>query len=146
MPDYREIHTLQKDPARARSTAQYLFKLPDIEWTEWELDFLETISCREEDLSTRQGEKLVELRDAAIWYEKVDGSLLSSLINNCYLNRDYLSKHNRQFIERVKFSRATKLRRRDASRVMRCSRATGIIEPYHGCSLDPSRVGEQEAE
>jgi len=136
MPDFREVHALQKDPARARSTAQYLCKLRDIDWTEWELDFLETISGWDRELSTRQGEKLLQLREAALWYDRVDGFLLKSLIDACYVNRDELQDRDCEFIERLKLSGASKLQRRDASRVLRCARATGVIEPYHGHVLD----------
>ena len=136
MPDYREIHAIQKNPARARSIAQFLCTLDDVEWTDWELDFLENLSGWDDELSTRQGEKLIELRDEAIWYASVDGFSLKVLIGRCYLCRDELSEQDAAFIERLKTSGATKLRRKEARRLIRCARAAGEIEPHQGGSLE----------
>ena len=136
MPDYREILAIQKDPARARSTAQILCNLDDIEWTDWELDFLSSIGARQQDLTTRQGEKLIELRDEAIWYTTVEGFSLKALIERCQLARDELAGHDADFIERLRTAKATRLRRKDARRLLRCARTVGEIEPHHARSLD----------
>lgn len=136
MADYREIVKLQKDPARARSVAQFLSTLDDMEWTDWELDFLHNIGARREDLTTRQGEKLIELREEAVWYTAVDGLSLKALIDRCHLCGDELTEHDAAFVERLKATRATRLRRNDARRLLRCARAVGEIEPHHGHSLD----------
>jgi hypothetical protein len=136
MADYREIIEIQKDPARARSMAQFLSTLDDMEWTDWELDFLASIGARREDLTTRQGEKLVELRDESVWYTAVDGFCLRTLIDRCHLYRDELADHDAAFIERLRISGATRLRRKDARRLLRCARTLGEIEPHHGHSLD----------
>src|SRR5262245_39564966 len=136
MPDYREILAVQRDPARARAMAQVLFKLDDMEWTEWELDFLTSIGARQQDLTTRQGEKLIELRDEAVWYTTVDGFSLQELIQRCHLARDELAEPDAAFIERLKTANATRLRRKDARRLLRCARTVGEIEPHHGRGLD----------
>jgi hypothetical protein len=136
MADYREIIEIQKDPARARSVAQFLSTLDDMEWTDWELDFLASIGSRREELSTRQGEKLIELRDESVWYTAVDGFSLRTLIDRCHLYRDELADHDAVFIERRRASGATRLRRKDARRLLRCARTLGEIEPHHGHSLD----------
>src|SRR5215510_12149966 len=56
MTDYREINALQRDPERVRRLAQFLVALKEIEWTDWELDFLQDMAARvsDEDLTTRQ--------------------------------------------------------------------------------------------
>jgi hypothetical protein len=136
MPDYREIAALQKDPARARTVAQALSGLDDMAWTDWELDFLDSIAIRRQDLTTRQGEKLVELRDEATWYTTVEGFSLAALIARCHLLRDEVSEHDAAFIERLKAEGATRLRRKDARRLLRCARQLGEIEPHQGGSLD----------
>jgi hypothetical protein len=136
MADYREIVEIQKDPARARSIAQFLSTLDDMEWTDWELDFLASIGSRREELSTRQGEKLIDLRDESAWYTAVDGFSLKTLIDRCHLYRDELADHDAAFIERLRASGATRLRRKDARRLLRCARTLGEIEPHHGHSLD----------
>ena len=136
MTDYREIIEIQKDPARARSVAQFLSTLDDMEWTDWELDFLASIGSRRDDLTTRQGEKLIELRDESVWYTAVDGFSLKTLIDRCHLCRDELADHDAVFIGRLKATGATRLRRKDARRLLRCARTVGEIEPHHGHSLD----------
>src|SRR5262245_45887196 len=102
MADYREISEIQKDPARARAMAQFLSTLDDMEWTDWELDFLASIGSRREDLTTRQGEKLIELRDESAWYTAPDGFSLKTLIDRCHLCRDELADHDAAFIAWLK--------------------------------------------
>jgi hypothetical protein len=136
MASYREILAIQKDPASARSMAQSLDALGDMEWTDWELDFLQSIGCRKQDLTTRQGEKLIELRDEAVWYTSVEGFSLKALIERCHLGRDELADHDAAFIARLAAEKAARLRRKDARRLLRCARTLGEIEPHHGRSLD----------
>jgi hypothetical protein len=136
MASYREIVALQKDAARARALAQFLSTLDDMEWTDWEMDFLASIGARREDLTTRQGEKLVELRDDAVWYTAVDGFSLKGLIDRCHLLRDELPDHAASFVERLKADRAARLRRKDARRLLACARSVGEIEPHQGRSLE----------
>jgi hypothetical protein len=138
MTSYREIAEIQRDVARARSIAQSLSGLDDVAWTDWELDFLESIAARRQVLTTRQGEKLVELRDEAAWYASVDGFSLRALVERCHLLRDELAEGDAAFIERLVASNATRLRRKDARRVLRCARTVGEIEPHQGRSLDPA--------
>jgi hypothetical protein len=133
MTDYKEVNEIAKDTRRAGSIAQYLLKLSDIDWTNWELDFLDAIRTRKEPLSTRQAEKLVELRDESVLYTKVDGFALKSLISNCFLYRDeFNGEPDREFVERLKNSGKEALRKRDAMRLLRCARAIGEIEPHQG--------------
>src|SRR5262245_3999432 len=136
MADYREIKEIQKDPARARSLARSLSTLRDMEWTDWELDFLASIGACRKDLSTRQGEKLIELRDQSFWYTAVDGFSLTTLIERCTLYRDELADHDCAFIAQLEETGATRLRCKHARRLLRCARALGEIEPHHGHSLD----------
>jgi hypothetical protein len=136
--DYREINALQKDSQRARNLATFLCKLKDIDWTDWELDFLENMSGRTEDLTTRQGEKLVELRDASMWYQTIEGFSLRLLVEKCCCGQLGLSDQDAEFFEHVKSSGARKFRRRDAARILRCARQLCEIEPYQGWTLSPS--------
>jgi hypothetical protein len=144
MTSYREIVALQKDAGRARALAQGLCKLSDMEWTDWELDFLTSMAARQQELTTRQGEKLIELCDDAVWYTAVDGFSLKTLIERCYLLRDELAEHDAAFIARLKAENATRLRRKDARRLLACARSVGEIEPHQGRSLE--RLSGLEAE
>jgi hypothetical protein len=103
MTDYREINALQRDPPRARALTQYLLTLEQVQWSDWETDFLDTMSVIDSDLSTRQAEKLVELRDNTVVYKFVEGLSLRVLIENCYVYRDELSsEHDQEFLVRLK--------------------------------------------
>jgi hypothetical protein len=144
MASFREIATLQKDAARARALAQGLCKLDDMAWTDWELDFLNSIAARRDALTTRQGEKLIELCDDAVWYTAVEGFSLKALIDHCYLLRDELADHDAAFIARLKAGSAARLRRKDARRLLHCARSIGEIEPHHGRSLE--RLSEANLE
>jgi hypothetical protein len=144
MTNYREIVAIQKDAGRARALAQSLCELGDIEWTDWELDFLASMALRQQELTTRQGEKLIELCDDAVWYTAVDGFSLKALIDRCYLLRDELADADAAFIERLKAENATRLRRKDARRLLACARSVGEIEPHQGRSLE--RLSGLEAE
>jgi CRISPR/Cas system CMR-associated protein Cmr1 (group 7 of RAMP superfamily) len=137
MTDYREINALQRDPARATRMAQFLLGLHDIAWTDWEVDFLRSMSREsEESLTTRQAEKLVELRDASVWHSRVDGFSLKLLIKSCNEMRHLLSERDEEFVVQLKEQGTTDLRRRDAARLIRCARITSEIEPYQGRSLE----------
>jgi hypothetical protein len=136
MASYHEILAIQKDAERARAMAQALCKLDDIAWTDWELDFLHGMACRRQDLTTRQGEKLIELRDDAVWYTAVDGFSLKALVDRCGLLSDELDEPDAAFVARLKAEGAARLRRKDARRLLRCARTVGEIDPHHGRSLD----------
>ena len=137
MTDYREINALQRDPPRARDLARYLLKLEQVQWTDWEADFLDTIAAIEIELSTRQAEKLVELRDNTVLYKTIDGSLsIKILIENCFLYRDELtSEHDQDFLVRLKTAGVRELRKPEAMRLMRCARALNEIGPHQGWSF-----------
>ena len=144
MTDYRKINALQRDPERARRLAQFLLALQDIEWTDWELDFLQNMALRgsDNDITTRQAEKLVELKDASVWHEKVEGFSLRLLIKSCNDMRHLLGENDEKFVVRLKNEGAVKLRRRDAARLIRCARILGEIESYQGWSLEKVQVEE----
>lgn len=139
MTDYREINAIQRDPPRARRLGEILLTLKDIEWTDWERDFLESMSReREADLTTRQAEKLVELREASVWYSVIDGFSVRRLIRACCDMRHLLSEHDEEFVVRLNERGISSVRRKDGRRLMRCARITGEIEPYQGWSLERS--------
>src|SRR6516164_9181380 len=67
MQDYREIDRIRKDTVAVHSLAKGLLNTPNHEWNDWELDFLEHMVRHRgpNPITTRQGEKLIELRDGA---------------------------------------------------------------------------------
>jgi hypothetical protein len=130
MIDYRELDALAKDPRRASLTATMLLTLEDADWNEWEIDFLENLSSWKTPLSTRQAEKLIELRDVGVLYDKIDGFALKALIDKLWTYRHELA--DASFIEHLKASRAVKLRKRQALKLLAYARQIGEIEPHHG--------------
>lgn len=131
MPNYREINSLAKAPDRVRTLATFLLTLPDIDWTDWEADFLDSMKARIEELSTRQAEKLVELRDDSVRYTSASGFSFKSLIEICWLNRlDLGDEDDVEFIEKLKATSPTSLRKREALHLRRCAIEIGELEPH----------------
>ena len=130
MTNYREINSLAKAPDRARSLASMLLTLPEIDWSDWETDFLDSMKSQAQELSTRQAEKLVELRDESMRYTSASGFSFKTIIGACWLNRlDLDDEAAIEFIERLKETGQTALRRREALRLKRCAIALGEVEP-----------------
>jgi hypothetical protein len=131
MQDYREIDRIRKDVVAVRSLAKRLLVLPDADWNDWEVDFLQHMARHKgpDPITTRQGEKLLELRDDAEYCSSVNGFSVQSLINNCWLARDDLSREeDKKFIEDLKG--ATCVKRRQLRKLLVCAREIGEIEQY----------------
>ncbi|MFZ2138371.1 MAG: hypothetical protein WAV78_15815, partial [Xanthobacteraceae bacterium] len=66
MASWIEIDRVRKDPAAFKPLAKRLLKDPSFERSEFADDFLENIiNWKRDELTTRQGEILLELRDKA---------------------------------------------------------------------------------
>ena len=132
MQSYREIDRVRKDALAVRTLAKRLLAAPGSDWTDWEIDFLEDMSRHAgPDLTTRQGEKLIELRDDAEYHSSVQGFGVASLITNCWLARDDLSsEQNKKFIEELKASGVSAIRRRQLGKLLACARELGEVEAY----------------
>ncbi len=131
MQDYREIDRIRKDFVAVRSLAKRLLDLPHADWNEWEIDFLQHMARHKgpDPITTRQGEKLVELRDDAAYYSSVHGFSVHSLIKNCWVARDDLSREeDKRFIEDLKAT--TCVKRRQLRKLLACARELGEIEEY----------------
>jgi len=139
MPSYRDINALSKDPAKVRSTAQFLLTLNETNWSDWELDFLDSMSNCAEELSTRQAEKLVELRDDAMRFTSASGFRFATVIEKCWRNRlDLNSDEDCEFVDRLKKRGETALRRRDAFRLRRIAIELGELEPHQSWAMTSS--------
>lgn len=131
MADYREINALAKDPPRARSLAKFLLSQENFARTDWEADFLTAMLERRDELTTRQAEKLVEIRDDSILYTKVDAFVFTRLIETCWCNRfDLDSDEDLAFIEQLKNSGKVALRKSEALRLKRIATELHEIEPH----------------
>jgi hypothetical protein len=131
--DFREIDAVAKNPCRARTIAQTLLPITGGDWSDWELDFLDHMSSYQDFLTTRQAEKLLELRDNSVRHSKLYGFHLKTLVNKCWIARfDLDSEQDIEFIERLHLNEADTFRKADALRLLRCARSIGEIEPYSG--------------
>ena len=133
MQDYKEIDRVRKDSVAVKSLAKRLLSIPNHDWNDWELDFLEHMARhrRPESITTRQGEKLIELRDHSEYHSSVQGFRVASLITNCWLARDDLkNEEDGNFIDNLKASGASALRRRHLGKLLACARQVGAVEKY----------------
>ena len=133
MQDYKEIDRVRKDSVAIKSLAKKLLSIPNHDWNDWELDFLEHMVRHRgpEPITTRQGEKLIELRDHSEHHSSVQGFSVASLITNCWLAGDDLkNEEDRKFIDNLKTSGASVLRRRHLGKLLACARQVGAVEKY----------------
>lgn len=138
MTDYRQLKLLAEDAGAVRALARQLLTLGsghDTSWTDWELDFLDSMAQREseEPLSMRQREVLAGLKSAAERHATVDGLNVRSLIERCWLERaDLESDEDQAFIEDLKGTGQRSVTRRQLGRLLRCCRELGVIEGHYG--------------
>jgi GAF domain-containing protein len=136
-----------------------LAKTTDDVFTEWELTFLRDIAeqsasiialtpkerknfkfserqaeallaLRDFRLTSRQVEKLFEIRDATELHRDINGISVRNLIARCFEARLDLDEGDEEFIKRLWRTGVTELRRNDLSRLRRCSKQLGELEPH----------------
>ena len=128
MGSYKELLALGRDPVRVRAVARRLLTSAE-DWTEWERDFLEGLVAEygSDALTTRQRQKLVELREGAEYVPTIEGFDVASLIDKCWLGRlDLDYEDDIAFIEQERGS--TSIKRRHVQRLLRCCRKLGVID------------------
>ena len=128
MGSYKEQLVLGRDPVRVRAVARRLLASAE-DWTEWERDFLEGLVAEygSDALTTRQRQKLVELREGAEYVPTIKGFDVASLIDKCWLGRlDLDYEDDIAFIEQERGS--TSIKRRHVGRLLRCCRKLGVID------------------
>lgn len=131
MSSWREVNEIGKDPSRVRRLAERLLLLHRHEMSEWELDFLDSVMAlgtADQDLTTRQAEKLIEIRDDMKIYTQLDGFNIRRLIERCWMARLDLCETDEHFINRLRG--AGSLRRSDAQRLLRCARQLHLVDGY----------------
>jgi hypothetical protein len=129
MTDWKEISRTAKDPGAVRLLAKSLLRMAEMEWNVWELAFLENMSNQHEPLTTRQAEKLLEIRDATQHFSTYDGFNLESLIEKSWMARlDLNDQDDVAFVERLRESAVKSIRRRQVKRLFRCCRELLILE------------------
>src|SRR5262249_12653275 len=100
MTSWKEIEKIKRDPAGARAMATML--LASAELTSWEGPFLESMEVHQGELSTRQAEKLVEIRDQNTWVSDIRGFSVRLLVNQYWEARYDLNDEDAAFVESLK--------------------------------------------
>jgi len=130
MASWKEIDRIRKDPKAFRALARGLRK-HIAELTDWEKDFLSSIDSQDEkdEFTTRQSEKLLQIRDD---YESVTellgGFSVKLILRQCHEARLDLSESDEEWIIERFDQSPTTIRRKHAGRLRRCARQLGLIE------------------
>ncbi len=130
MADWREIDRTRKDPEALRALAKRLLTLPNQEFTEWETAFLESISFDRgnDEFTTRQSEKLLQIRDDAEYISTFHGFSVKILLGGCYQARLDLSEADEAWIKEICGKHTTSIKRKHIGRLMHCARELNLIE------------------
>jgi hypothetical protein len=130
MASWREIDRVRKDVNGARDLAKRLLKIYPGELTEWELDFLQSVTSYTElfEFTTRQAEKLLEIRDDTQSVTQYRGFSIARMIKQCYEARLDLSDADEQWIAELHQADSRSIRRRHLRRLMGCARDLNIID------------------
>lgn len=130
MVAWSEIEQIRKDPDGVRGMARRLSALgSDGGLTDWEADFLENLQRQKnlEEYSTRQAEKLLEIRGDIELVEECRGFSVRRLISECFEGRLELSEDDEAWIVELKSEGSSRIRRRHIGRLLRCAREVGAI-------------------
>jgi hypothetical protein len=131
MASWKEIEGFRKDPKAARLLAKSLLKTGSGVLTEWEADFLDSMSRRYQDweLTTRQAEKLLQIRDGLETVTVFRGFSVEKLLAACHLARLDLSEDDEAWIVRIRAKSGNSIPRCNVGRLMRCARQLHLVEP-----------------
>ena len=134
MASWREIDRIRKDPVAMRALAAYLPRLPNAELTEWEIKFLKSISEERtsEEFTTRQAEKLMQIRDdseevSEIGYERLSVKILIQDCKIGYLNLFALDEDKAEWIKAFPLGTA-KIKRKYIGRLLWCARMLNNLD------------------
>lgn len=130
MASWKEIDRVRKDPKAFRALAKGL-RAHISELTDWEKDFLSSVNSQsdKEEFTTRQSEKLLQIRDD---YESVieirGGFTVKIILRQCREARLDLAEDDEAWILQRYEQSPTTIRRKHAGRLRRCARELGLIE------------------
>ena len=130
MASWREIDRVRKDPQAVRTIAKALLKLPGTDFTDWEIDFLQSMARHygSDEFTTRQGEKLLQIRDDAQYVTEFLGFNVRLLLKGCWDGRLDLTEADEVWIGQMRGEREDAIKRRHIGRLLRCARELNLIE------------------
>lgn len=124
MTNWREIEKYKHDPG---DLAKLLLKTAVL--TDWEEPFLEKMAVHQGELSTRQAEKLLEIRDDNLWVGEIRGFSVRLLLKACWEGRhDLHTTQDFDFIEKLKARGEDRARYREARHLLDCARDLHVID------------------
>jgi hypothetical protein len=131
MASWLEIDRVRKDAAAFKDLAHGLLADPLYDRSEFADGFLADISrYPRAELTTRQGEILLQLRDEAEIHLDIRGLSVAALIEKCYLARDELDLEDVKRIEALKASGRCSVTGRQIGWFKRICKQLGEMEPY----------------
>jgi len=130
MASWREIERVRKDPGAVQGIAKRLLKLPRADFTDWEVDFLEGMARHvdKQGLTTRQSEKLLQIRDDSEFITEFRGFSVGLLLRKCYDARLDLSEGDEEWITQLFERNQDAIRRRHIGHLMRCAHELYLID------------------
>jgi hypothetical protein len=129
MASWREIDRVRKDPQAAANIAKRLLSLPPSEFTDWELEFLRSIRrLNVEEFTTRQAEKLLQIRDDTEEVTEVLGFSVRLLLKGCVEAHLDLSEGDEEWVLARSQANSVSIRRKHVGRLIRCARELNLVE------------------
>ena len=129
MATWQEINRVRRDARGARALAQRLLKVYPDALSSWELDFLGSLSITDvREFTTRQAEKLLQIRDDSEPVTKYRGYSIASLIRQCYEARLDLNEADEEWVTEMRERSDSSIRRKHIGRLVRCARELCILE------------------
>lgn len=128
MSSWQEIERLRKNPDEFRGMAARLSQIDGL--TEWEGTFLEAVArdVDRKEYSTRQAEKLVEIRNSNQLLTEVKGFSVRRLLQQCYEARTDLSEEDEAWLLKIWTPERAALPRGQAFNLLRLARELGAVD------------------
>jgi hypothetical protein len=121
----------ERERARAfRAEVLALHQLPDHDWNDWELDWLDGELFRRPSMyepSEKEAAVLARMRRNTTQFTGWDGYSVPELIKSAYDYRLDCDEWDQQFVERLHRHGSTTLRLREMARLVRLCRIAGVL-------------------
>jgi hypothetical protein len=130
MAPWREISAYSADQEACRKLARRVFDVYGTALSEWETTFLESIArnSRADKFSTRQAEKLLQIRDDLMPVDVLLGFNLSTVLQRCFEARLDLTDDEEPWLVELHNKGDKYFRMRDGRRLLGCAKRLGLIE------------------
>jgi hypothetical protein len=131
MASWIEIDRVRKDPVAFKSLAKRLLADEQFERSEFADGFLEDLAnYKRDELTTRQGEVLLAMRDEAEIHFNIQGLSVATLIDKCHQNHTDLEESDQQRVEKLKAQGRRFVRGTEMGWFKRICKELGEMERY----------------